>query len=180
VTWTLADEAALATAAPALRANRRVALGSLGVAILIPVVGVALLVTGVSAPRLSSSGGGGEWSSITHRGAWFVTLTNGGRTTVTVTGIATFDGDGTPTRGVSDVVMTPADVAPGATVDVHYTFLVDCSAYPDAPQNGLTYRSGSMPYTEITVTGTWPWHTARTLDAGPDADTLASYCTSPG
>lgn len=180
MTWTLSDETALATAASALRANRRVALGSLALAVAIPVVCVALLLFGVTAPRLRVSGGVGSWSSVSHRGEYSVELTNDGRTPVTVTGIAMFDGDGTPVRGVSEVVVAPTVVPAGATVDVRYTFLVDCSVYPDPPQSGLTYTSGSMPYAEVTVTGTWPWHTARTLGAGLDADSLATYCTSPG
>ena len=177
VTWTVADDEALASVAPALRANRRVALGALALAVAIPVVGIGLLLTGITAPRLTVSGSGGEWSSTTHRGQFTAQVTNDGRTSVTVTDVAMFEADGNPLRGVSDVVVTPIAIPAGATVDVAYTYLVDCSAFRNAPQDGISY--GPLPYYEITVTDTWPWRTTRTSGLGIDAGTLAMYCTTP-
>ena len=179
VTWTVADDEALASVAPALHANRRVALGSLALAVAIPVVGIGLLFAGVTAPRLAVSGSGGSWSTSTHRGDNTVEITNEGRTAVRLTSIAMLAGDGTPMHGVSDVVVTPAVIPAGATADVRYTFLVDCAAFPAAPQDGFTYTSGPLPYSEITVTGTWPWRTIRTSSAGLGDDSFSTYCTTP-
>jgi hypothetical protein len=179
VTWTVSDDEALASVAPALEANRRVALGSLALAVAIPVVAIGLLYAGVTAPRLTVSGSGGEWSTTTHRGEFTGQVTNDGRRPVTVTGVAMFEGDGTPLRGLSELVVTPTAIPAGETVDVRYTFLVDCSAFPAAPQDGVAFTSGPIPYSEITVTGTWPWRTTQTNLAGLGVYSLSTYCTPP-
>ena len=174
MTWTVADEEALASVAPALHANRRVALGSLVLAITIPVVAIVLLYAGFTAPRLTVSGSGGEWSMTTHRGTFTAQVTNDGRGPVTVTDVAMLEADGTPLRALSDLVVTPTVIPAGETVDVPYTFLVDCTAVPPG-QYGITY-SAPVPYSQITVTGTWPWRTTRTWGGDLGVD-LSTYCT---
>jgi hypothetical protein len=179
VTWTVADDEALASVAPALGANRRVALGSLALAFAIPVLGIGLLYAGITAPRLTVSASSGEWSTTTHRGEFTARATNDGRRPVTVTGIAMFEGGGTPLRGLSELVVTPTVIPAGETVDVRYTFLVDCSAFP-APQDGVAFTSGPIAYSEITAAGTWPWRTTQTSSSGLGVDSLSTYCAPPG
>jgi hypothetical protein len=175
VTWTVADDEALDSVAPALRANRRVAIGSLAVAVAIPVVAIGLLYAGVTAPRLTVSGSGGEWSTTTHRGEFTAQVTNDGRLPVTATDVAMLDADGTPSRALSELVVTPTMIPAGETVDVRYTFLVDCTAVP-APQYDITH-SVPIPYSQITVTGTWPWRTMTTWGAPLGVDSLSTFCT---
>ena len=177
VTWTVADDEALASVAPALRANRRVALGSLALAIAIPVVAIVLLFAGVTAPRLTVSGSGGEWSTTTHRGEFTAQVSNDGRRTVTVTDVEMLNADGTPLSAISELVVTPTVIPAGGTADVPYTFLVDCTAVPPA-QYGIMY-SAPVPYSQITVTGTWPWRTTKTWGADLGVDSLSTYCTPP-
>ncbi len=171
-----ADEDVLREAVTSRRQGRGVLLGALAIAVVIPVVAVALLVAGVTAPRLTIAGSGGEYDTRTTRVSWFFQVTNDGLRPVTVTSFRVVNPDGSEFTAIRDLVTTSTMVPARTTASVPLSFAIDCLQVPPASTTVGFTSTASLPHTEITTTGAWPWHTVSTVPNLLATDELGLYC----
>jgi hypothetical protein len=177
--WTEIDEAAFrATGAPP-RTGWGTVTALIGTVVGIVVVTQALLLAGVTAPRLVTTGGGSGFETSTGVGSAELQVTNQGLLPVTVTDVSLGSPDQPPVPGLTDLSIAPTRLAPGDSTTVRATFRLSCDGIGVAPE-GPTFSTSAPPRLVITTSGTWPFHSWSTTSAAWIDESLVQLYCHPG
>ena len=174
--WTELDEAALRGAGPPPRTGWRAVTTVIGTVLGVVVITQALLLAGVTAPRLVTTGGGSTFDTTTGVGSAELQVTNQGLLPVTVTDVSWGTSEQPPVPGLTGLTVAPTRLSPGDPTTVRASFRVSCQGI-DVPPQGTTSVTYAPPRLVITTSGTWPLHTWSTTSGGwIDESTVQTYC----
>lgn len=173
--WTDLDEAAFRATGPPPRTGWGNVAAVIGTVVGIVVVTQALLLAGVTAPRLVTTGGGSSFETSTGVGSAELQVTNQGLLPVTILDVP----DQPPVPGLTDLAITPTRLAPGDSTTVRATFRLSCDGIGVAPQ-GPTFSASAPARLVITTSGTWPFHTWSTTSAAWMDESLVQLYCHPG